>query len=253
VLENKNTLFDMLVNSYRLYRDRTAFVYNYSGSEFSVTYEKFFNDILLLSKAFKNKKMKKGSKVMFLSDNRYGWIVTDMAIVTIGAISVPRGSDTPSEELKYIMEHSECDFLIIETEDLYQKHANILKDMNLKSIFVIEAENIHTMFDNFYSYNDLLKDRTIGELEINEFISTKDNLQSDDIFTIIYTSGTTGTPKGVVLTHKNIMYNLKNLPPLINISSEDVWLSILPAWHIFERAVEYLSIANGCKLIYSNI
>lgn len=247
------TLFHMFLNSYENYKDKTSFIYRVDEQLFNVTYEKLFEDVLLLSRAFVSKGIDKGSKVMFLSDNRYEWMVTDLALISLGAISVPRGNDTPTEELKYIMSHSESKYLICETQAIYEKHKDMLKELNLKAIFIIQADNIHSFFDNTFSYNDLLKNREIFDNDIDDFFSLKENLNSDDIFTLIYTSGTTGTPKGVILTHKNIMYNIRELPKLIALNSDDVWVSILPAWHIFERAVEYLSIAYGCCIVYSTI
>ncbi len=176
-----------------------------------------------------------------------------MALVSLGAISIPRGSDTPTEELKFIMQDSDVTFLIVENEKIYHEHEKMVKELKLKSTFVIEAEKIHTIFDNIYSYNDILQNRKIYDNEIVDFINLKNNLNEDDTFTLIYTSGTTGKPKGVVLTHKNIMYNVRVLPGLIDLRSDDLWVSILPSWHIFERAAEYLAVAHGCTMVYSTI
>jgi long-chain acyl-CoA synthetase len=188
---------------------------------------------------------------MLLSDNRYEWIVSDLALVSLGAISIPRGSDTPTKELEYILAHAEASYAIIETPALLESHKAVLGD--LKSIFIIEAPLVHTFFSNIYSYNDLLKDRTILPKDIENFTKRKENLSSSDIFTLIYTSGTTGKPKGVILTYKNIMHNVLYLPLVINLTHDDSWLSILPSWHIFERAAEYLSIAYGCTTVYSTV
>ena len=93
----QGTLFDMLLASSSDYAERTAFIYRAVGSEFQVSYQKLCDDALILAKAFKTRKIGKGSKVMLLSDNRYGWIVTDFALLSLGAISVPRGADTQPE------------------------------------------------------------------------------------------------------------------------------------------------------------
>ncbi len=251
--EKSKTLFHMFLNSCENFNEKTAFIYKIQDNQYNVNYQKFFEDVLLLSKAFSAKKIKHSSKVMFLSDNRYEWIVTDMALVSLGAISIPRGSDTPTDELEYIIEHSEAEFLVLENENLYEKHKDMLKNMDLKAIFIIEAENIHTLFDNIYSYNDILKERKIYDDEVREFKELRNNLEREDTFTIIYTSGTTGKPKGVILTHQNIMYNVENLPEIIGLQNDDLWVSILPSWHIFERAVEYLAISYGCTIVYSTI
>ena len=248
-----NTLFHMFVNSCERYKNKTAFIYKVNEQEFEVSYQKFFDDVLLLSHELKFKKIQKNSKVMFVCDNRYEWIVTDLAIISLGAISIPRGSDTPTVELEYIMRHSKCEFLIIENEPIYKLHEEMTKKLDLKSVFILEAENIHTFFGNIYSYNDLLKDKKIYTNDIKEFKDLRNNLDENDTFTLIYTSGTTGIPKGVILTHKNIMYNVRELPEAIALNTDDIWVSILPSWHIFERAVEYLSISQGCRTVYSSI
>ncbi len=243
----------MFLNSCEKYKEKIAFIYKIGEQEFEVTYEKLFDDVLILSRELRAKNITKNSKVMFVCNNRYEWIVTDLAIVSIGAISIPRGSDTPTNELEFIMRHSKCEFLIIEYESIYKQHEKMIKKLSLKSIFIVEGESIHSIFDNIYSYNDLLKNKKIYTNEIEEFEELRNNLDEDDIFTLIYTSGTTGIPKGVMLSHKNIMYNVREMPSIIGLTSDDIWVSILPSWHIFERAVEYLSISKGCRTIYSTI
>lgn len=251
--KQNNTLFHMFINTCEKHKKNIAFKYKILDQEFQVTYEKLLEDVLVLSRALKSKKVSKGSKVLFVCDNRYEWIVTDLALISLGAIGIPRGSDAPTQELEFIIKHAECEFLILESKVLYQKHEEMIKALNLKAIFIILAQNIHTMFDNTYSYIDLLKDKKIYDNELVMFSELKNNLHQDDVFTIIYTSGTTGEPKGVMLTHKNIMYNVSVIPDLIGLKGDDLWVSILPSWHIFERACEYVSIDQGCCIVYSSI
>jgi len=251
---HKATLFDMLLNSCQEYGEKTVFIYRADDTELEVSYAKLFDDALILAKAFKSRKVKQGSKVMLLSDNRYGWMVTDFALVSLGAISVPRGSDTPTRELEFILQHANCEFLVLETEQLLKAHEKMLKGLkNLKSIFIIEGGKTHRWFDHIYSYNDILKNREITATDTENFIAQRYALNLDDIFTLIYTSGTTGVPKGVLLTHRNIMYNVNTLPEIIDLSGDDSWVSILPSWHIFERAVEYIALSKGCCIVYSSV
>jgi len=249
----ENTLFHRFIASYEQYKEKKAFVYKIGDQEFEVSYEKLFEDVLILSRALKAKKVTKGSKVMFLCDNRYEWMVTDQALIALGAIGIPRGCDTPTQELEYILFHSGAEFLIIENESVYARHEAMLNAFKLKAIFIVEAPNVHSLLSNLYSYNDILKDRTIHADEVEVFIQGKDALDEEDPVTLIYTSGTTGTPKGVMLSHKNIMYNVREIPPLIALQSDDVWVSILPSWHIFERAAEYVALSQGCCTVYSTI
>ena len=252
-MKKLTTLFDAFLNACEKYKKNIAFEYKLNDKQIEVTYEKLRRDVLLLSRAFGSKGIKKGSKVLFVCDNRYEWIVTDFALISLGAISIPKGSDTCATELEFLTNHSESTFLILESKNLYLKYKTQLNTLKLKSIFIIESKNIHTVFDNVYSYLDLLKNREISDDDIDNFLELKKRITKDNVYTIMYTSGTTGTPKGVTLTHQNVMYNINVIPKLIDLKNSDTWLSILPTWHIFERTAEHLSVANGCKLVYSSI
>jgi len=247
------SLHDVLLRAHREYPENEAFIYRANDEEHVVTYRKFFEDVLLLARAFAEKKIGKGTKVLFLSDNRYAWIVTDFALIALGAISVPRGSDSPTRELEYILDHSGSDYLIVETMELLQKHDEMFAKKKLRNIFIIEGENEHRLFSNLYSFNELMGNRTIRPNDIAEFEALRHRHGFDDTFTLIYTSGTTGNPKGVILTHRNVMYNIETIPLVVNLERSDYWLSVLPTWHIFERAAEYMAIASGGCTVYSSV
>ncbi|MDD3344707.1 MAG: AMP-binding protein, partial [Sulfurospirillaceae bacterium] len=140
----ENTLFHMFLKTYKLYQERTALIYRVLDQEFKITYTKLFDDVLVLSRAFKAKRIEKGSKVMFLCDNRYEWMVTDLALTSLGAISIPRGADTPTLELEYIIKHSGAQFLIVENEALHIRHEEMLNTLSLKAIFIVEAPKVHS-------------------------------------------------------------------------------------------------------------
>lgn len=248
------TLFDMLLQSCDTYTDNTAFVYRMGEDEISVSYGKLFEDVLLLSRAFEKRGLSKGDKVMFLSDNRYAWIVTDLALMSLGAVNVPRGSDTPTQELSFIIENSEASFLIIESESLLEFHRDYIRSCKqLKTIFVMTSAEKHKLFSNTYSYGSLLEDRTISDNEVLHFRKRAAAIHPEDLLTLIYTSGTTGLPKGVQLSHANVIHNIRHIPDIINLVPEDRWLSILPSWHIFERTAEYTAICKGTCLVYSSV
>ncbi len=247
------TLFHTFLQSCELYRENTAFIYRVGEDEFRVTYEKFFEDVLLLARAFKAHKVRRDDKVFVLSDNRYAWIVTDMALQALGAVSVPRGSDTPPSEIEFIVNHSGSELLILETDKIYHENQALIKALKPRTVFIISGEEKHSWFDKATSYTELLENRTIEPRDIEWFKGLAENITPETLLTIIYTSGTTGTPKGVMLDHSNIMHNVRNLPPLIRLGADDVWVSILPTWHIFERTAEYIHVAEGSCLVYSSI
>ncbi|NOR25280.1 MAG: AMP-binding protein [Desulforhopalus sp.] len=254
VYPSLETLFTFLVNSVRLYSENDAYIYNVGEKEHRVTYSKLFEDVLLLAKAFRRRGVGHGDKVMVLSDNRYAWIVTDLALMSFGGVNVPRGSDTPTQELEFIIEHSESSFLVIETDKLLERHGDFIRDCKqLKSVFVMTGPAKHSLFSNVFSYNDLLSDRRYTKKDVEKFLVEGENITPEDLLTIIYTSGTTGMPKGVQLSHANIMHNVKVVPEVIQLTENDNWLSILPSWHIFERTAEYVALAKGTTLVYSSI
>jgi long-chain acyl-CoA synthetase len=248
------TLFEMLLKSCDRYRDNIAYIYRVGEEEIQVTYAKLFEDVLLLSRAFEKKGLGKGDKVMFLSDNRYAWIVTDLAIMSVGAVTVPRGSDTPTQELGFIIENSDAEYLVIESDKLLENHKDFIKGCKrIKAIFVMSSPEKHKLFSNTYPYNSLLSDRTISDEDIELFLRRADTIAPESLLTLIYTSGTTGMPKGVQLSHGNVMHNIKYIPEIIGLVPGDRWLSILPSWHIFERTAEYAALCRGTCLIYSSV
>jgi len=250
----QETLFTFFVNCVGKYCDNDAYIYNVGDVEHRVTYAKLFEDVLLLAKSFRRRGMNSGDKVMVLSDNRYAWIVTDLALMSFGAVNVPRGSDTPTQELEFIVGHSDSDFLIVETDALLELHGDFISTCKqLKSVFVMTGDKRHTLFNNLYSYLDILKDRSYTAADVEDFLELGQGIMPDNLLTIIYTSGTTGLPKGVLLTHGNIMHNVKVVPVVIQLTENDNWLSILPAWHIFERTAEYVALSRGTTLVYSSI
>lgn len=250
---NYSNVFEMVLNSCHKNRDNVAFIYRVNDEKFSVTYHKLYEDTLILSNALKDKGIGVGTKVLFFSDNRYEWIVTDLALISLGAVSVPRGSDTPKSEFEYILKHSDSEFAIFETEDLYKEFEDIFKREKVKNVFIIEGSSLHKIFSNIYSYNEILKDRKFTDKDIKEFEDRKNLISIEDPFTLIYTSGTTGVPKGVLLTNKNFLANLTVIPDIVGLKNDDLFVSILPSWHIFERMVEHVAITNGCTTVYSSI
>lgn len=249
-----DTMFSLLINSIRLYGNNYAYIYNLGEIEHRVTYSKLFEDVLILARAFRKNGMRQGDKAMVLSDNRYAWIVTDLALMSFGAVSVPRGSDTPTEELQFIMEHSESTFLVMETESLYKSHSDFLRTCHqVQSVFVMTGSEGTDLPPNVSFYNALLGDRQYTSEDIQHFLQLGEQINGETLLTIIYTSGTTGRPKGVLLDHGNIMHNVNVIPDLIQLRESDNWLSILPSWHIFERTAEYVALARGTALVYSSI
>lgn len=237
---NSKTLIEMLENSIERYPQRIIQSYRKDNSIVKVTYKEFFEKVKRVSSALRKLGVKKGTKVLLISDNRYEWLISDIALIFIGAVDVPRSSSSPESELNFIAKHSDSEFSIIEDEKLYEPIKDIIRKENVI---------VFNQSQNFINFSELLKD------DGSEF--KRETIDGEDLATIIYTSGTTGNPKGVMLSHKNFMHNVSTITPLIKFKTfgreQDVALSILPVWHIFERTFEYVCIAGGAKIFYSNV
>ena len=204
--------------------------------------------------------VKRGDHVGLIADNRWEWIVADQGILGIGAADVPRGSDTMPDEMRYILQHADCEVTLAENAEQLGKIVSRKKDLPLlKQAIVIDAA-----FDPRAVKEPLqgLKVMKFGEvIERGKQVLAKDPQAyrreaakgtPEELATLIYTSGTTGEPKGVMLTNSNYMHNLRTtVPYVISIDHRDTFLSVLPVWHSFERAVEYIEFYNGCTHAYS--
>lgn len=190
-----------------------------------------------------------GDRVGLFADNRLEWILADYAIQFSGAVDVPRGSDVTRDELAYIVKHAEIGIVIVENRSVWKKVREATKDWEKPPRFIQMDENppeeeglTLAMLEKegealLANDPDLVKNR-IKEIE------------PEDLFTLIYTSGTTGTPKGVMLTHSNMVSQVERIP--LDLTWRDRILSLLPIWHIFERVFEMITISSGACTYYSN-
>lgn len=216
----------------------------------TLTYKQAYNKVNALAKAFAIKGVKEGVHVAIFSENRVEWFLSDMALLALGAIDVPRGTDSTDSDLKYIVEHSEVSIIIVENETMFNRIKYL---MNRLDFVLVLDSSLHNEKDNVYSFDKFLE---MGELEVGDdekfVINIADKiLNPDSVATIIYTSGTTGCPKGVVLTHKNILHNIEVIPGVIDLEAGEKFLTVLPIWHIYERSVSYIAAVIGAFTVYT--
>jgi long-chain acyl-CoA synthetase len=200
---------------------------------------------------------KKGDHIGIISENRSEWLIADLAILCIGCADVPRGTDSMANEIAYILHHGDCRIALAEDESQLDKILSVRKTIpNLKTIIVIDPR-----YERTFKSRGRIKLFTFGEvLELGRQKLQKDpdciNLRINsgepaDLATIIYTSGTTGEPKGVMLSHSNYVHQIKAPLTPLEITDKDILLSVLPVWHSFERAVDYVAIFAPAILAYS--
>ena len=182
--------------------------------------------------------VKKGDNVAILSGTRYEWSICDLAILSIGAVVVPIYPTLPEQSVNYILNDSMSEIVILEDKGQLQKIRSQWNDLPLvRYAVVIEDLGDLPQYDpriiSFKRLKDKGKLNFAGDPDL--FERHLSQVSENDIASIIYTSGTTGPPKGVLLTHKNILSVVSVLPKLLPLKSSDKFLSFLPLSHVFER------------------
>jgi len=216
-----------------------------------VTYREVYEQGLDLATGLIELGVKANDRVGLFSDNRYEWILSDYAVQFCGAADVPRGRDVSDAELEYIIAHAEIEVTFVENDALLERVLKLKDRLPLLREIVVLNPKAKLQPGA----------RPLAEvLEIGAALRKKGNriveerikgIKPDDLFTLIYTSGTTGQPKGVMLTHANMMSQVKNLPGVYNCN--DRVLSVLPIWHVFERVIEMYTIGFGGCTYYSSV
>lgn len=183
-------------------------------------------------------------KVAILCKNRPEWIMLDLAVQQIGAMLVPVYPTINVNELEFVLKDAQVKMAFVNDEDLYLKVLSLKEKVpSLKDIFTFE----HVA--NAKHWKEVTASSTPQLVEQIKFIS--DKIGYEDLATIIYTSGTTGTPKGVMLSHRNILSNVMACIPCFPPGDDLRSLSFLPLNHIFERMVSYLYLFRGTSIYYA--
>lgn len=251
------TLIDVLYNTTEKYGNKIFIKYRVEDSYVSITYQEFFDMVEALACRLMEFGIKKEDKIGIISENMYKWLVADYACILLGAIDVPRGSDSTAVELEYILNHAEVSITFVENPQQADKLLGIIDKLPyLKTIVLLngntDAVQTKVKKIKIFTFDELLKEGySLVKKNRKKLQSMQKAVTEDDLVTIIYTSGTTGAPKGVMLTHKNIMHNIRVLPSIIHITDQERWISILPVWHVFERTIEYIIIATYGLMGYS--
>ena len=223
------------------------------GREVRVSYKNFYDSIIKVASGLISLGITAGSKAALISHTSYEWTLMDFSLLSIGAVSVPRGTDTPIQELSNIIDHSEPEFLIVETYNDLTRLVPSTKWNQFKKIIILRR-GIPYPKQKLITLTDLYE---LGVTEYDKNKKTYDelygSLSHETLATIIYTSGTTGQAKGVMLTHGNFLHNVKSMTPDLNTRQSDLWVSILPVWHAFERTGEYMSYYAGSTIVFSSI
>ncbi len=191
--------------------------------------------------------LRPGDRVALIAENSYRWILADLAITYVGMVDVPRGVDTAPGELVEILRHAGCRLALAATD---QAAAELMRlKPELPALETICSLRKSTEVDGVLTRPELMAG---GEARDGEVAEASAAVRPEDLMTLVYTSGTTAEPKGVMLSHQNITSNIFAVAEVLDIVPTDVFLSILPAWHVYERMMCYLAMSHGSQLVYTD-
>lgn len=188
--------------------------------------------------------IKKGDAISIVGNNRPEWNFVDLGIMQIGAVTVPIYPTISEEDYVFIMNNAEVKMLFVSSKELYEKMARIKSRIpSLKEVFTFDE------VEGAVHWKEFLK-RAV-HCDISEVMAIKPTIDQHDIACMIYTSGTTGFPKGVMLSHYNVVENIKSVDKVLPINETHTALSFLPLNHVLEKMVVYCYLAKGVSVYYA--
>jgi long-chain acyl-CoA synthetase len=246
-------MFNYVTLEYGKGKERPALQYKVDEKYAGISHDELRERTVKFACGLASLGVKRGDKVAIIAENRPEWVYTDMGILALGCIGVPLYPILTSDTIEFILNNSESVGIVVSTKFQLNKVLKVRdKCKYLKFIIVMdEIEDLNE--DDVYNYSHVIQRGVEFKNENQTFFEDNSALcKEDDICTIIYTSGTTGEPKGVVLTHKNIMSNVRAAHEIFNIDDKDIFLSFLPLCHIFERmGGYYTAFSAGSTIAYA--
>lgn len=254
------TLTDLFRNIVAKYEKshKTAFAYKPTPDEGykQITWSEVHDDVTSIASYLLSQGIEKGDRVAILSENRYEWAVVDLAIQMVGAMNVSLYATLPPKQCAFILKDSEAKIFFVSTGIQLKKAIQVFEECeDLSQVIAFDEPKVQDYIEKKYvKLFDTVC--TIGSKAVPqqaaELKKRIKNISPEDVATLIYTSGTTGQPKGAMLTHRNIVSNVKAAHEAIKIGETDRCLSFLPLCHSFERTGGYYAmIAGGAEIYYA--
>jgi long-chain acyl-CoA synthetase len=242
---NKPTrLFDYIDHQVATQPDHKAISSKENGTWKSYSFQEFQNQVNTYSSALLASGIQKGDTIALIANNRPEWNFCDNGILQIGAVNVPIYPTSSLNDYKFILNNAEVKFIFISDEIIYDKIKQIKTEIpSLKEVYSFDQIEGCKHISSFLAMAD--------KSNYDEIERIKSTIDTHDLATIIYTSGTTGNPKGVMLSHRNIIFNIECVADIIPIRKGEPVLSFLPLCHIFERVATYVYFSVGVSLYYA--
>ena len=245
-------LAEMFFSKREEFPDKIAYSYKKDGQWESKTFTEAVSCAEKIAAGLASIGVEKGDRVAIISNNRIEWALTDFAAGALGAMLVPIYSSLLPDQVQYILDDSEAKVAIAENDIQADKINEVRSSLKtVQNFYIIEPEEKPA--EGWKTF-DALKENGESFLKDKPDFVTESikSVETDAWATLIYTSGTTGEPKGAILTHRNFLFNVEDSSSVIDVYSEDTFLSFLPLSHVFERmAGHYLSCYHGAAVAYA--
>ncbi len=241
------SIFDAIENSALKFKELDA-IYDKYNSVYH-TYGEMLDEIYNFSQGMQSLGIGKGDKVCLISENQGRWFIASQSILRLGAISVLRGSNAPLDELDYIIPFSDAKAVIVRDVKTFENLKPTFAKVNLNFVCILFANkeiNKEGINCPCYSYEE------IKELGKNHEFQ-KPEIQPADEAMMLFTSGTTGVPKGVLLSHNNILHQIEACARDFYVKAGDRTLQVLPVWHAYEQIGQLYYFSKGCHLHFTTL
>ena len=243
---NFDHIGQMISANIETYADNPAFQYNDAGEWRTKSYREFGELIEKTAAALVRAGVATGDRVAIFSANRYEWAICDLACIMSGAVSVPIYATNTKEQASFIMDNASIDLIFVGDQEQGEKALFIKEQRSKLQIISYDASSNG---NGVTSFNDFIA-ATPEAAELEELSARSGKINRDDMTTIIYTSGTTGNPKGVMLTHANLIHQFECVDANFSVSNKDTSLCFLPLSHVYERMWSYYVYLKGAVHTY---